>query len=135
VFVARSKAARVVAGAGHVLIVEDDDATRVALAEALANAGYRVRTAPDSALALAELERRRPDVIVLDVVTPGWDAATFRAVQRLLPGGIGVPVLLISATGAARLEKLAREVGADAWLPKPFDVDEFVAVVARLFGR
>jgi DNA-binding response OmpR family regulator len=116
-------------------VVEDDDVMRVALAEALASAGYRVRTAADSAHGRAELERRRPNAIVLDVVTPGWDAATFRAVQRLLPGGIGVPVLLISATGAERLERLAREVGADAWLSKPFDVDDFMAAVARLTGR
>ncbi|HEY3079982.1 MAG TPA: response regulator [Chloroflexota bacterium] len=132
---ARRKAAPTTAGAPHILLVEDDDATRVALAEALTGAGYRVRTAPDSALGLAELERRRPDAIVLDVVTPGWDAATFRAVQRVLPGGVGVPVLLISATAADRLERLAREVGVDAWLSKPFGVEEFVAAVARLTGR
>jgi two-component system OmpR family response regulator len=133
--VARRRPPQAATQAPQVLVVEDDDVMRVALAEALAGAGFRVRTAADSALGLAELERRRPDLIVLDVVTPGWDPATFRKVQRLLPGGIGVPALLISATSAERLERLAREVGADAWLSKPFDIDDFVAAVARLTGR
>jgi DNA-binding response OmpR family regulator len=119
----------------HVLVVEDDDATRAVLADALTGAGYRVRTAPDARLGLAVLEYWRPDAIVLDAVTPGLDASVFRKVQRSLPGGVGVPVLLISATWVDRLEKLARDFAVDAWLSKPFGVDEFVAAVGSLTRR
>jgi DNA-binding response OmpR family regulator len=125
----------VVGGGRRVLVVEDDAATRRLLAEVLADAGDRVRAAADGAAGLAVLRRWRPDAIVLDVGMPGVDAAVFRAAQLDLPAAAGVPVLLVSATRAADLAVIARDLGAAAWLPKPFDVDALVATVARLTGR
>ncbi len=124
------------AGGGRgVLVVEDHEATRMLLEEALALKGYRVRTAADAAAGLAILRAWRPDAIVLDVVLPDLDASVFRAAQLDLPGVADVPVLLIGAAQPAELEALARDLGAAAWLPKPFDLDALVAAVARLTGR
>jgi DNA-binding response OmpR family regulator len=118
-----------------VLVVADHESIRAFLEEALTFAGYDVRTAADGAAGLAILGTWRPDAIVLDLVTPGSEAATFRAAQLALREVAGVPVLLLSAARAAESEHIARDLGAAAWLPKPFDLDALLAAVARLTGR
>src|SRR6266545_4224421 len=120
----------------RVLVVDDDELIRRLLVEVLTDEGYEVRLAADGAAGLAVLRGWRPDAIILDAVMPGAgaDAAAFRAAQLELPAA-DVPVLLISATWADRLEEVAHDLGAAAWLPKPFDVDALAAAVARLVGR
>ena len=118
----------------RVLVVEDDAPTREFLEDALALEGYRVRAAPDGAAGLAVLRAWRPDAIVLDLVMPHVDGRAFRAAQRALPAA-DVPVLLISATWARELERIARDLGAAAWLAKPFGVDDLLAAVGRLTRR
>jgi DNA-binding response OmpR family regulator len=120
---------------GRILVVEDDDATRMVLEEVLGLEGYRVRTAADATAGLAVLRVWQPDAVVLDVLMPDLDAPAFRAAQRTLPDAADVPVLLVSAVPTARLEQLAREIGAADWLEKPFDVAEFLDAVARLTQR
>ena len=119
----------------RVLVVEDDQATRMFLEEVLALEGYAVRTAADGAAGLAILRSWRPDAIVLDVVMPDVDAPVFRAVQFDSPEVADVPVLLLSATRPDDLRAIALDLGAAAWLPKPFDVDALMAAVARLAAR
>jgi DNA-binding response OmpR family regulator len=115
-----------------VLVVGDDEGVRELLVAALSEDGYRVRAAADGVAGIAELRRWRADAIVLDVVMPGADAAVFRALQIGLPGAADVPVVLLSATRAAEPEQVARDLGAAAALPKPFRVDQLLAIVARL---
>ena len=119
----------------RVLVVEDDDATRAMLSDLLSDEGYTVKAATDGAAALALLRRWRPDAIVLDVVMPKVDATVFRAVQLGLRDAADVPVLLTSATRAADLEAIGRDLGAAATIAKPFDAETFLALVARLTGR
>jgi CheY-like chemotaxis protein len=115
-----------------VLVVEDDGAIRMLLEEVLAGEGYRVRAAADGAAGLAVLREWRPDAVLLDLVMPGIGAPEFRAAQLGMPRIADVPVLLLSATRAADLQTIAGDLGAAAWLPKPFDVDALLAAVARL---
>lgn len=117
---------------GRVLVVEDDDATRMFLEDVLTPEGYAVRTAADGAAGLEILRSWRPDAVVLDVMMPDVDAPVFRAVQFDSPEIADVPVLLLSATRPERLEAIARDLGTADWLPKPFDVDAFTSAVARL---
>jgi DNA-binding response OmpR family regulator len=116
-------------------VVEDDDLLHRLIGDVLTEAGYEVRVALDGEAGLALLRGWRPDAIVLDVVLPDGDAPVFRAAQRELDRAGGVPVLLISATRADELKELARDVGAAAWLAKPFSVDDLVAAVGRLTAR
>jgi DNA-binding response OmpR family regulator len=118
-----------------VLVVEDDDEMRMLLEEVLALGGHRVRTAADATAGLAVLRQWLPDAVVLDVRLPDLNAPAFRAAQRTLPGAAGVPVVLLSALHAEELEGLARDLGAAAWLAKPFDLEELLGTVARLTGR
>jgi CheY-like chemotaxis protein len=118
----------------RVLVVEDDETTRFLLAELLGDAGYAVDAAADGAEALAALRRRRPDLILLDVFMPRVDAPAFRALQVGIRGAADVPVLLTSATQAADLETMARDLGAAGAIAKPFDADDLLTAIARLTG-
>jgi DNA-binding response OmpR family regulator len=119
----------------RVLVVEDDELTRMLIEDVLALEGYQVRTAADGAAGLAILREWRPDAIVLDVTMPDVDAPVFRAVQFDSPDLADVPVLLLSARSARDLQIIAQDLGTAAWLTKPFDVDVLKAAVARLVVR
>ena len=73
------------------------------------------------------LENERPDLVVLDLMMPGMDGIEFRLRQRQHSPQWNTPVLIVSAH--YNLENLARAVGADGRLPKPFTGDELIAAV------
>lgn len=117
------------------LVVDDDELIRRLLVEVLTDEGCQVRLAADGQGGLAVLRDWPTDAIVLDAQMPDADAAAFRAAQRGVAGAAGVPVLLVGATQPDRLAALADDLGAAAWLAKPFAVDDLVAAVDRLTGR
>jgi DNA-binding response OmpR family regulator len=114
-----------------VLIVEDDPDLLVLEEAILAEAGYRVASAADGLEALAQVEREMPGLILLDMRMPrmnGWEfAREFRARH-----GNGCPIAVVTAAENARLR--AQEIQADAWLEKPFDLEDVLALVARHLG-
>ena len=81
-----------------VLVVDDDRAVREALERALQLEGYEVELASDGDAALAAIERRTPDAVVLDVMMPGYDGLD--VTRRLRREGNRVPVLLLTARDA-----------------------------------
>ena len=118
-----------------VLIVEDERHLAEGLRFNLEAEGYEVETAPDgeAALALLVAERRRFDVVVLDVMLPGADG--FTVASRLRRSGSFVPVLMLTARG--RPEDVLRgfESGADDYLPKPFELAVLIARIKGLLRR
>ena len=116
-----------------VLVTDDDRAVREALERALQLAGYEVELASDGDSALAAIDRRTPDAVVLDIMMPGLDGLD--VTRRLRRGGNRVPVLLLTARDAVgdRVEGL--DAGADDYLPKPFALDELLARIRALLRR
>ena len=116
---------------GDVLIVEDDPDLLSLVAMILRDAGYDVAAAEDGLQALARVEERMPGVILLDMRMPvmnGWEfAREYRA--RFARAA---PIVVVTAAEDARAR--AQEIGADAWLEKPFDLDDVVRTVARFLG-
>jgi CheY-like chemotaxis protein len=116
-------------GRGSVLVVEDDLDLLGLMELVLTEAGHRVRTAPDGRAALARVAEEMPDVILLDMRMPvmnGWEfAREFRGRY-----GRACPIVVVTAAENAQLR--AAEVGADGWMAKPFDLDQVIALVARL---
>ena len=108
-----------------VLVVEDDPSVLDALVDALAEEGYRVRSAVDGIAALEELNREPPDLVVADVHMPRLDGG--QLVRRLREWN--VPVILLSGD-----PNWARTPGV-AFVPKPFDLDHFLTIVARLLDE
>jgi CheY-like chemotaxis protein len=113
-----------------VLLVEDDLATREALAAALQYRGYAVTAAPNGQEALARLrEGQLPSVILLDLLMPVMDGWQFRAEQRRDARLSPIPVVIVTASGDVRQK--AEALGAAGFLQKPLDMDELVGHVRR----
>lgn len=107
-----------------VLVVDDDPAVLRLLSFILGDDGFDILTAGNGVEALEQVGRDRPDGIVLDLNMPVMDGATF--FTELRARGFTMPVLILSANGAARA---ARAMGADASLDKLGDV---VSLGARM---
>jgi CheY-like chemotaxis protein len=117
-----------------VLIVEDDEDTRVILAQLLEHHGWEPHVASDGFEALESLRHCRPSVIVLDLALPRMDGFAFRRAQRQLADErlAAVPVVVLSARHDAPLYK--RSLHASEVLTKPFEADALVRAV-RLHAR
>ncbi len=114
-----------------VLVIDDDRALSSLLSVIFRGAGYRVATARDGEDGLARLETEQPDAIVLDLEMPRMDGRTFY--HHLRDRGSRVPVLILSAYGARNGQ---RELGAQAYMDKPFDPEALLAAVEALLpGR
>jgi len=111
------------------MVVEDDADLCEALRDSLDLAGYTVRTAATAEQALADLESCRPGLVLSDVQMPGMDGhALLRSLKRRHPG---LPVVLMTAYGQIERAVEAMRDGAADYLPKPFEPDRLLAVVAR----
>ncbi len=118
---------------GAVLVVEDDLDVRRAVTNGLDVHGFAVRSVATAELALTEIERRTPDVVVLDVGLPGMSGVDLCAV--LATRGVDVPILILSARDAVGDRVAGLQAGADDYLVKPFDLTELVARISALLRR
>ncbi len=106
---------------GHVLVVDDDALNRRLLTATLAREGLRTTSATDGAEALTAIREDPPDVILLDIEMPGIDG--FEVLERI-KGDEAVrhlPVIMISGLDDTESVVRCLEIGADDFLPKPFD--------------
>ena len=116
----------------RLLVVEDDDPTRQAVAAYLGASGYEVDVAVDAASAIRRWEAGRPDAIVLDLGLPDRDGTSVvRHVRRDAP----TPILILSARGSERDKVTALEAGADDYVTKPFGMGELRARIRALLRR
>jgi two-component system response regulator MprA len=117
----------------RILVVDDEPSVREALRRALMLDGHDVDTAPDGGRALASIEARAPDAIVLDVLMPGVDGLD--VCRRLRAKGDRTPVLMLTARDAVADRVAGLDSGADDYLVKPFALDELLARVRALLRR
>jgi two-component system, OmpR family, KDP operon response regulator KdpE len=108
-----------------ILIVEDDEETRRAVARELLARGYRVEEAPDGQAALRRWEAHRPDLVLLDLGLPDMDG--LQIVRRLRRDSATTPIVILSAHYEEREKVVALEQGADDFVTKPFGVEELNA--------
>jgi len=118
--------------APHLLVVDDDRRLRQLLTRFLNQNGYRVTAAASAAEAEAKLAHLVFDLIVLDVMMPGESGFDF---ARRLRKESGVPIVMLTARAdpADRVEGL--EIGADDYLPKPFEPRELLLRVGNILKR
>jgi DNA-binding response OmpR family regulator len=122
-----------VAPAGRVLVVDDDDVIRQLITVNLELEGFEVITATDGQDALDKVKEAQPHVVTLDVMMPrvdGWEAA---ARLRADPETAHVKLILVSARAQEADVQRGSRIGVDAYLTKPFDPDELIDTVRRLF--
>jgi two-component system, OmpR family, response regulator len=121
-------------GAGpQILVVDDDDEIRSLLQVVLTREGFRVQQAKDASTARRMLSAQGSvELIILDIMMPGEDGLSF--CQRLRET-LDTPILMVSARGLSIDRSIGLELGADDYLPKPFERRELVARVKAILRR
>lgn len=120
------------AQAKTILVVDDDPEIVAMLTTRLASRGYTVLTASDGKEALTEAKRRRPELMILDVMMPGkngWEVA--RALKQD-PITEPIKIVMLTAIGEQVNELTSPLYGADAHFDKPFDFAKLEKAVAKL---
>ncbi len=120
------------ASADHILVVDDDSQIRSLLSEYLQKQGYRVTTVADGKGLRAAMATSHPDVIILDLMLPGEDGLTL---CRDLRAQSDVPVIMLTARGDETDRIVGLEMGADDYLPKPFNPRELLARIKSVLRR
>lgn len=117
----------------QILVVDDDDEIRSLLQVVLTREGFRVREAKDAPTARRMLGAQgNVDLIILDIMMPGEDGLSL--CQRLREM-MDTPILMVSARGLSIDRSIGLELGADDYLPKPFERRELVARVKAILRR
>ncbi len=116
----------------HILLIEDDRRLAEMVSEYLGEAGFRVSVAGDGRTGLSRLGSEPYDALVLDLMLPDMDGLE---VCRQLRAFSDVPVLMLTARGDAMDRVVGLEVGADDYLPKPFEPRELLARLRAILRR
>lgn len=118
--------------ADEVLIVDDDTRLSAMLADYLSGSGFTVHTAPTGQAGLSHVTRRAPDAVILDIMLPDLDG--FEICRRIRASS-DVPILMLTAKGEETDRIVGLELGADDYLPKPFNPRELLARLKAVLRR
>jgi CheY-like chemotaxis protein len=115
----------------RILVVDDDHALREIYADSLAGSGYEVRSAQDGAAALRILEEGwTPCLMFLDLRMPGMDG--WELARRIRADERWKDMRIVVVAAHFRIDREAAEIGASAWLQKPFDLTRLEHHARRL---
>jgi CheY-like chemotaxis protein len=112
-----------------ILIADDDASNREVLTYYLRRQGYEIVAVADGELALTAIAERRFSLVLLDVVMPGLDGLEALRRIRLTHPARELPVILFTGLDAPDAFDTAGELGANAWLAKPYQLGELLAAV------
>ncbi|MBO7744869.1 response regulator transcription factor [Paenibacillus sp. MWE-103] len=115
-----------------ILIIEDEEAIADLLAYGLSREGFETRTSGNGTDGLKELERFRPDLLVLDWMLPDRSGLD---ICKQVTARYNLPILMITARSDITDKILGLEVGADDYITKPFDLREVVARIRTILRR
>jgi CheY-like chemotaxis protein len=118
----------------RVLVVEDDHVIRELLVVNLKMEGHEAVTAVDGAEALAAVDDRAPDVILLDMMLPGIDGWEVAGRLKGDAGTRGIPIVALSARAMQADIERGTALGVDRYVTKPFDPIELMRLVDHLAG-
>ncbi len=119
----------------RVLLVDDEPGLREAVQAYLEDSGFEVTTAANPQQALQVISTAQPDLVISDIMMPGMDGYQFLEQLRGLETYGQLPVVFLTAKGMTADRIQGYRSGVDAYLPKPFDPDELIAIVANLIER
>jgi CheY-like chemotaxis protein len=115
-----------------VLVVDDEPQVVWVLQFSLEAEGYQTFAARDGVQALREIAEHHPKLMVLDIMMPNMDGWTVLEEMLKLPREERPRVVMVSALSSLRDRARAAELGADAFVPKPFNVDDLIGVLHKL---
>ncbi len=116
----------------NILVIDDDTELNSLLSEYLSNNGFSVLTAEHPETGLDHLRRQVPDAVILDIMLPDMDGfSVCREIRKIST----VPVLMLTAKGDVQDRIVGLEIGADDYLPKPFEPRELLARLRSILRR
>jgi len=115
-----------------VLVIDDDEKLRKLVAEYLEGYGFQVRTLPDGRSVLSTIRNESPDIVILDIMLPGKDGLE---VLKEIRSELSVAVIMLTAKGDDADRIVGLELGADDYLPKPFNPRELLARIKAVTRR
>ncbi len=116
----------------HILVVDDDDGIRSLVKEYLGKNNYLVTTAKSAEDAFEKVKIIKFDLIVLDVMMPGKTGLEFTSENK---NKIDTPIILLTAKGEASDRVEGLEIGADDYLPKPFEPKELILRINNILNK
>ncbi|MBM3503975.1 MAG: response regulator [Alphaproteobacteria bacterium] len=118
--------------AGHVLLIEDDPRLAAMVADYLVGSGFRLSRAAGLVEGERQLRRESFDAMILDLMLPDGDGLDF---ARRVRANSDIPILMLTARGDPMDRVVGLEVGADDYLPKPFEPRELLARLRAILRR
>lgn len=112
-----------------VLIYDDDEDILVVCKAILANENYRVETLPCCEKIIEDVESIKPDLILMDLWIPTIGGEKAIQILRANPATKHIPAILFSANDD--IEKICRQINADSFLRKPFEISDFKKIIAQ----
>jgi DNA-binding response OmpR family regulator len=120
----------------NLLMIEDDARLAGMVSDYLSASGFVVSHAPDANTGLHKLQSQALDLVILDLMLPDMDGLQVCQRIRALPGALGqVPVMMLTAKGDPMDRIIGLEMGADDYLPKPFEPRELLARIRAILRR
>ena len=117
------------------ILIIDDDPTTIKLTETRLKAnGYDVLACCEAADGLEKAMKLKPDLIILDVMMPIVDGYNFCRLLKSQHEHKAIPVILLTSRGSEEDRKIGREVGANAYITKPFNMDDLLNTIRELVG-
>lgn len=116
-----------------ILVADDTRSIRSTLSLLLEEEGHTVRLAPDGESALAEYRRKRPDMLLLDVMMPKKNG--YQVLKQIRRDDPALPVIILSAKGSPTDVALGLDLGSDDYLPKPFNSEVLLSRINAMFRR
>ncbi|MFH1536804.1 MAG: response regulator [Patescibacteria group bacterium] len=115
-----------------ILFIDDDRFLRTVWAKALSDSGYEVDTAEDGKQGLEKMKEIKPDLVILDIVMPGWSGFDFLEAQKKDPEVKDIKVVVISSIAGGDDVTKAKEMGAIGYINKE---DATIRVAAEKVGE
>ena len=120
----------------HLLMIEDDARLANMVREYLGQSGFQVAHAGDGQMGLSTLQAQPADLVILDLMLPDMDGLEVCRRIRALPGTLAqTPILMLTAKGDPMDRIVGLEMGADDYLPKPFEPRELLARIRAVLRR
>jgi DNA-binding NarL/FixJ family response regulator len=119
----------------RILLVDDEPGVRESVQAYLEDSGYGVQVAAGAKDAWEMLQRDPPELVITDVMMPQIDGYQFLKQMRDDPRFVAMPVVFLTARGMKSDRISGYQAGVDAYLPKPFDPEELIAIVKNILKR
>ena len=120
----------------QLLMIEDDARLAQMVSEYLTQSGFAFAHAADGTSGIEQLQQRAPDLVILDLMLPDIDGLEVCRRIRALPGALSrVAILMLTAKGDPMDRIIGLEIGADDYLPKPFEPRELLARIRAVLRR